>query len=134
MIAHFFVATIESLCILSLRAMSEPVQYVTNGQGERVGVLLDWNTYAQFSHLLAGDEECLMGLSIDELQALASCKLALADQTRLDDLVARNAESLLQADEVAELDNLLQKVDQLTILKTRARYTLKGLERGTAVG
>ena len=110
--------------------MSESVQYVTNEQGERVGVLLDFNTYARFSPLLL-DEEYLVGLSIDELQALASCKLALADQTRLNDLVARNAESLLCANEVAELDGLLVKADQLTILKTRAHYTLKCLEQGT---
>jgi hypothetical protein len=45
--------------------------------------------------------------------------------------VTRNAESLLCADEVAELDELLAKTDQLTILKTRARYTLKCLEQGT---
>ncbi len=111
--------------------MSEPVQYITNQQGERVGVLLDWQTYARFSQLLVLDEECLGGLSLDELEALASCKLALADQARLDDLVARNAESLLHPDEVAELDHLLIKADQLTILKTRARYTLKCLAGGT---
>jgi hypothetical protein len=119
----------ESLCILRISTMSEPVQYVTNDRGERVGVLLDWPTYARFSRLFAGDEECLVGVSIDELEALANCELALADQTRLDDLVTRNAESLLQADEVAELDNLLQQADQLTILKTRAHYTLKCRER-----
>ena len=77
------------------------------------------------------DEECLVGLSVNELQALATCKLAVIDQNRLDDLVARNAESLLCTDEVAELDDLLAKADQLTILKTRARYTLKCLENGT---
>ena len=108
--------------------MVEPVQYITNEQGERVGVLLDWTTYARFSKLLELDEDCLVGMSLDELRALASCKLALADQTRLDDLVTRNSESLLCADEIAELDDLLAKADQLTILKTRARYTLKCLE------
>ncbi len=113
--------------------MSKPVQYVTNEQGERVGVLLDWNTYSRLANLLGLDEECLVGLSVDELKALASCKLAMADQTRLDDLVARNAESLLCADEVAELDDLLAKADQLTILKTRARYTLNCLEKDKAV-
>lgn len=70
-------------------------------------------------------------MSGDELKALASCKLALADQTRLDDLVMRNTESLLCAEEVAELDDLLAKADQLTILKTLARYTLKCLEKDT---
>ncbi len=111
--------------------MSKPIQYVTNEQGERIGVLLDLNTYSQLTNPLGADEECLIGLSVDELKALAICKLAVAEQTRLDDLVARNAESLLRADEVTELDDLLAKADQLTILKTRARYTLKCLENGT---
>jgi len=111
--------------------MSEPMQYVTNEQGERVGVLLDWQTYARYAQRLALNEECLVGLSLDELQALASCKLALADQTRLDDLLGRNAASLLAADELAELDDLLAKADQLTVLKTRARYTLKCLQEDT---
>ena len=111
--------------------MSEPLQYITNEQGNRVGVLLDWNTYTRLANPLELDKECLVGLSVDELKALASCKLAVAEQTRLDDLVTRNAESLLCADEVAELDELLAKADQLTILKTRARYTLKCLEEDT---
>jgi hypothetical protein len=111
--------------------MPKPVQYLTNESGERVGVLLDWNTYSRLANPLELDEECLVGLSVDELKALASCKLAVAEQTRLDDLVARNAESLLCTDEAAELDDLLAKADQLTILKTRARYTLKCLEEGT---
>ena len=116
---------------LNIPHMSKPVQYITNEQGERVGVLLDWNTYSRLANPLGLDEECLVGLSVDELKALESCKLAVAEQTRLDDLVAQNAESMLSADEVGELDDLLAKADQLTILKTRARYTLKCLEEGT---
>ncbi|EDX70735.1 hypothetical protein MC7420_8163 [Coleofasciculus chthonoplastes PCC 7420] len=46
----------------------------------------------------------------------------------MDDLLVRNAESQLSADEIANLDHLLAQVDQLTILKTRARYTLHRLE------
>ena len=111
--------------------MSEPLQYVTNEQGERVGVLLDLNTYSRLVNPLGLDEECLVGLSVDELNALASCKLAVTDQARLDDLVARNAQSLLCANEIAELDDLLAKADHLTILKTRARYTLKCLDERT---
>lgn len=45
--------------------------------------------------------------------------------------MAKNSESLLCADEIAELDSLLAKADQLTILKTRARYTLKCREEDT---
>jgi hypothetical protein len=113
--------------------MSQPLQYLTNEQGERVGVLLDWNTYARLANPLGLDEECLMGLSIDELKALASCKLAVVEQIHLDDLVSRNTESLLDTNEIAELDDLLAKADRLTILKTRARYTLNCLEQSARV-
>jgi len=73
--------------------------------------LLDWHTYSRLVNPLGLDEECLLGLSVDELKALATCKLAVAEQTCLDDLVTRNAESLLGADEVAQLDDLLAKTD-----------------------
>jgi hypothetical protein len=63
-------------------------------------------------------------MSIDELEALADTHLAPAAQQRLDDLLARQKEKQLTAGEEQELDRLLQKLDQLTILKTRARYTL----------
>jgi hypothetical protein len=66
----------------------------------------------------------LTGLSSDEVNALADSVLAPAVQARLDELLNRNAESQLFDDESAELDRLLAKVDQLTLLKTRARYTL----------
>jgi hypothetical protein len=56
---------------------------------------------------------------------LADSLLAPAAQARPDDLLARQKEKRLSADQQRELDGLLQKVDQLTILKTRARYTLK---------
>jgi hypothetical protein len=70
------------------------------------------------------DSERLVGLSVEELEALADSLLAPAAQARLDDLLARRHEQPLSAGEERELDALLQKVDQLTILKTRARYTL----------
>ena len=108
--------------------MSEYVQYVTNEQGERVGVLLDIKAYQRLASPLTSDSECLSGLSVDELQALADSQLATASQTRLDELLAKNAESVLSTDEVAELDHLVAQVDQLTILKTRARYTLNRLQ------
>ena len=55
---------------------------------------------------------------------MADGLLAPAAQARLDASLARQEEKLLSADEEHILDTLLQKVDQLTILKTRARYTL----------
>jgi hypothetical protein len=74
---------------------------------------------------MTNDAELLVGLSVEELEALADSLLAPAAQARLDDLLARQKEKMLSADEERALDGLLQKVDQLTILKTRARYTLK---------
>ncbi len=74
---------------------------------------------------MSSDSELLVGLSVEELEALADSLLAPTAQARLDDLLARQKEKLLSAEEERALDGLLQKVDQLTILKTRARYTLK---------
>ncbi|MFP5271783.1 hypothetical protein [Coleofasciculus sp.] len=108
--------------------MSEQVRYITNEQGERVGVWLDLEAYNRLANPLALDDECLISLSQDELQALADSKLAPAAQNQLNDLLVQNAESQLSADEIANLDRLLAQVDQLTILKTRARYTLHCLE------
>jgi hypothetical protein len=108
--------------------MSKQVRYITNEQGERVGVLLDLEAYNRLVNPLALDEECLIGLSRDELQALADSKLAPAAQNQLNDMLVRNTESQLSDDEIANLDRLLAQVDQLTILKSRARYTLHCLE------
>jgi hypothetical protein len=74
---------------------------------------------------MSSDSELLVGLSYDELEALADSMLAPSAQRRLDDLLERNVEKRLAADEHLELDRLLTRVDQLTILKTRARYTLR---------
>ncbi len=68
--------------------------------------------------------ELLTELSIDELEALADSLLAPSAQARLDDLLASKREQPLTPDELVEMDRLLQQVDQLTLLKTRARYTL----------
>ena len=68
--------------------------------------------------------ELLTELSIDELEALADSLLAPSAQARLDHLLACKREQPLTPDELTEMDRLLQQVDQLTLLKTRARYTL----------
>jgi hypothetical protein len=73
---------------------------------------------------MGSTSEVLIGLSVEELDALADSLLAPAAQARPDDLLARRKEQQLSAPEETELDGLLQKTDQLTILKTRARYTL----------
>lgn len=68
--------------------------------------------------------ELLTGMSDSELEALAEGALAPANQARLDALLDRQADQALSAAERGELDRLLAQIDQLTILKTRARYTL----------
>ena len=104
--------------------MSSSRRYITNEQGERIGILLGLDEYHQLTRLSLSDPELLVGLSEPELQALAQSTLAPAEQSRLDDLLSRNADTLISEAEKAELDRLLQHVDQLSILKTRARYTL----------
>lgn len=111
--------------------MLESVQYVTNHEGERVGVLLDLETYNQLTNTSAADAEILTGLSQDELTALAESMLSPKAQAQLDDLLAQNAEQQLSDNETATLDRLLAQVDQLNILKTKARYTLNTL-KGTS--
>jgi hypothetical protein len=84
-------------------------------------------TYYQLTNSSA-DAEILNGLSEYELQALAESVLSLKAQAQLDDLLQRNQENQLTADETATLDCLLAQLDQLNILKTRARYTLNRLQ------
>jgi len=104
--------------------MSTTRRYIIDEQGERIGVLLDLEEYQQLTRLSPSDADLLVGLSEDELQALAHSALAPAEQDRLDDLLARNADGQLSETEQGALDHLLHYVDQLSILKTRARYTL----------
>jgi hypothetical protein len=78
------------------------------------------------------DSEMLTSLSVAELEALADGLLAPARHARLDELLAKNDEGVLSGDERRELDRLLELADQLTLLKTRARYTLSHLKMETA--
>lgn len=83
----------------------------------------------QQSPITNADSELLVGLSLDELQALAEGMLAPPAQSQLQELLARNAEQQLSANEEAILDRLLSQIDQPNILKTTARYTLQQLNR-----
>lgn len=105
------------------KAMSDSVQYVTNAQGEKVGVLLDLETYQQLTNLSI-NSELLIGLSLDELEALAESSLFPKTQIELQELLIKNSETNLSNEEAETLDRLLAQVDQLNIIKTRARYTL----------
>jgi len=64
-------------------------------------------------------------INVEEREALADAKLAPSSQARLDQLLAEYSQRQLSGDEAKVLDQLLAKIDELTILKTRARYTLK---------
>jgi hypothetical protein len=74
----------------------------------------------------------LAGLSEGELEALAESTLAPAGQTRLDKLLAKNSQQQLSGAEEVELRSLLERIDQLTLLKTCARYTLQRQKTGAA--
>jgi hypothetical protein len=76
--------------------------------------------------------DLLTGLSVAELEALADGVLAPARQANLDDLLLRNGERALGDQERRDLDRLLDLADQLTVLKTRARYTLNQLNLAAA--
>jgi len=105
--------------------MNGQVQYVTDTEGKQVGVLLDIDLYRALVSSEDTDPELLTNLSEDELKALAESQLSPARQARLDELISRQREETLSEEESAELDTLLAQVDQLTTLKTRARYTLQ---------
>jgi len=109
--------------------MDTQLQYLTDAGGERVGVVLDINEYRRLILPKAGDPELLLNVSQGELNALADSILAPSTQARLTELLARNHTSTLSPAEEAELDRLLATVDQLNIVKTRARYTLAHLKK-----
>jgi hypothetical protein len=82
--------------------------------------------------LMNDDPEILVGLSEGELEALADSVLTLSAQTRLNELLGHNSQRQLESQEMIELDHLLERVDHLTILKTRARYTLQYQKAGAS--
>ena len=73
---------------------------------------------------MSGHAEILTGLSVEELEALADSLLVPAAQAQLGEMLARQKTQQLSVDEEQQLDRLLRQIDQLTLLKTRARYTL----------
>ena len=103
--------------------MADP-RFVTNAQGERVGVLLDLETYEQMLEGKA-DPEVLLGMSEVELMALAGSELSPGQQQQLGSLQEKSSEQVLSEDETERLDSVLEQIDYLNILKARARYTLQ---------
>lgn len=75
------------------------------------------------------DNERLNNLSIEELEALANSSLIPKTQTQLSELLDKNFNNQLSNEEQIILDKLLNQIDQLNILKTRAKYTLSCLQK-----
>ncbi len=69
------------------------------------------------------DEVSLM-VTTEGLTALADMALASKNQSQLDELLAKNVECKLSAEETRELDLLLTQVDELNFVKARAAATL----------
>ena len=107
--------------------MNGHIQFVTNEKGEQTGVLLDIDHYYQLVSENPIDPKLLIGLSIDELEALAETKLAINQQSRLNELIAKQKVDGLSDEEAQEIDQLLAYIDHLTILKARAMYTLNNM-------
>ncbi len=104
------------------------MQYITNETGDRVGVVLDLATYQRLLGQVPQDPELLVGLSESELVVLARVSLALEMQGELSELLRRQGEDGLSGVERVRLDEILEEVDRLNLLKARARYTLRSLQ------
>ncbi len=102
-------------------------QFITDEAGKRVGVVLDWTTYQRLVHREVQDPELLPGLGAEELSILANVSLAAELQQEMSELLARNQEGQVSESEADRLDDLLDQVDRLNILKARARYTIEQL-------
>jgi hypothetical protein len=105
-----------------------PVQYLVAENGQRIGVVLSWDDYQNLQAGVPTDPDLLVGMDKAELQALADGMLASRYQVRLSELLERNQQGELDQVEKAELDSLIEKIDDLNALKARAILTLKHLE------
>lgn len=68
--------------------------------------------------------EPIIGMSGNELEALAKAILAPGRQQRLRTLLRKNKEGALSDRENQELDAILEESDRLALLKAKAQYTL----------
>jgi hypothetical protein len=69
-------------------------------------------------------DEVNLVVTAEGLMALADMALAPKSQSRLDELLAKNVEGKLSAEETKELDLLLTQVDELNLVKARAAVAL----------
>ena len=68
--------------------------------------------------------EVSLMVTTEGLTALANMALAPKNQSRLDDLLAKNVEGTLSAEETKQLELLMTQVDELNLVKARAAATL----------
>lgn len=108
--------------------MLKQVNYLTDEQGKKIGVLIDLETYDRLTNSTNKDPELLLGLNQKELTALATTKLAIDEQEELSTLLAKNQTEIINDNQQEKLDYLLAKIDNLNVLKTRAIYTLEKLK------
>ena len=64
------------------------------------------------------------------LIAMADMAIAPKNQSKLDELLSRNADGALTADETQELDLLLKKIDEINLVKARAAVALHQIKTG----
>ena len=67
----------------------------------------------------------LRGMTESELRALAEAVVAPDRQQQMQSLLAAYRTGSLSPEEEATLDNLIDEVDQVALLKARAMYTLR---------
>ena len=106
-----------------MTTLPTPTQYISDENGHTVGVILSYEEYQQWQ-----DPNTLPGLSTEDLELLAEGMLSSQYQTRLSELLAKNKSEKLSDTESAELDALLERIDQMNILKARAHYTLQKIQ------
>jgi len=108
-----------------IKPMIAPIRYITEEDGRRVGVVLAWEDYERLRKQRADDADLLVGLTRSELEALAHSKLSIDQQTRLEELLAEAKARALTPEEEDELNQLLDRIDQLNLLKAKALLTLQ---------
>jgi len=104
-----------------------PVEYLVKEDGQRTGVVLRWEDYQTLLAFVLDDPDMLPGLDRQTLVTLADGMLAPRFQERLEELLTLNQAGTLGAAEQEELDQLLERIDQMNLVKARAAYTLQKL-------
>jgi hypothetical protein len=101
------------------------VEYLVREDGERTGVVLNWQDFQKLRARLETDPDLLVGLDIETLSAIANGVLSAPHQQQLEALLERNRTDSLAPEEQSELDRLLDDIDRMNLLKARAIYTLQ---------